>query len=65
LTFEIKRRKKYNDMESGLEEAFAQIKNEQYEEDILNDGCLSVKSYAICFCKKSCIVGTMNKTHST
>ena len=52
-------------MESGLEEAFAQIKNEQYEEDILNDGCLSVKSYAICFCKKSCIVGAMNKTHST
>lgn len=65
IIFAIKRRKKYKDMESGLEEAFAQIKNEQYEEDILNDGCLSVKSYAICFCKKSCIVGAMNKTHST
>ena len=57
LVFEIKVRKKYNEMEDGLQEAYDQIKTKKYEEGILDDGYLSVKSYGVCFCKKECIVG--------
>ncbi len=58
IIFEIKTRKKYNEMEAGLKEAYAQIKDKEYEEGVLEDGYMGVKSYGICFCKKSCIVGS-------
>ena len=46
-------------MEAGLKEAFDQIRDRKYEEGILDDGYMGVKSYGICFCKKSCIVGVL------
>ncbi len=55
--FECKVRKKFNEMQGGLEEAFAQIRTKRYEEGILEDGYAGVVSYGVCFCKKSCIVG--------
>ena len=55
--FEIKVRKKFNEMDEGLEEAFTQIRDQKYEEGILNDGYAGVVSFGICFCKKSCVVG--------
>ena len=61
IIFEIKTRKKFNEMESGLKEAFDQIKDKKYEEGVLEDGYMGVKSYGICFCKKSCIVGTYDR----
>ena len=57
IIFEIKVRKKFSEMEDGLQEAYAQIRDKKYEEGVLDDGYLGVKSYGICFCKKSCIVG--------
>ena len=57
IIFEIKIRKKFNEMEDGLREAYDQIRDKKYEEGVLDDGYLGVKSYGICFCKKSCIVG--------
>ena len=57
IIFEIKVRKKYNEMEDGLSEACDQIRTKKYEEGVLEDGYMGVKSYGICFCKKSCIVG--------
>ena len=57
IIFEIKVRKKFSEMEDGLKEAYDQITDRKYEEGILEDGYLGVKSYGICFCKKSCIVG--------
>ena len=57
IIFEIKTRKKYNEMEAGLLEAYDQIRDKKYEEGVLEDGYMGVKSYGICFCKKSCIVG--------
>ena len=57
IIFEIKTRKKYNEMEAGLKKAFDQIRDKKYEEGVLEDGYMGVKSYGICFCKKSCIVG--------
>ena len=46
-------------MEAGLKEAYDQIRDKKYEEGVLEDGYMGVKSYGICFCKKSCIVGRM------
>lgn len=55
--FEIKTRRKYNEMDDGIQEAFGQIREKKYEEGILDDGYAGVISYGVCFCKKSCAVG--------
>ena len=55
--FECKVRKKFNQMQDGLAEAFEQIKTRRYEEGILDEGYAGTVSFGICFCKKSCIVG--------
>ena len=57
IIFEIKIRRKFNEMQDGLKEAYDQIRDKKYEEGILDDGYAGVVSYGICFCKKSCIVG--------
>ncbi|SFQ51981.1 PD-(D/E)XK nuclease superfamily protein, partial [Lachnospiraceae bacterium XBB1006] len=57
IIFEIKTRKKFNEMEAGLCEAYDQIRDKKYEEGVLEEGYMGVKSYGMCFCKKSCIVG--------
>ena len=57
IIFEIKIRRKFNEMQDGLKEAYDQIRDRKYEEGILEDGYAGVVSYGICFCKKSCIVG--------
>ena len=57
IIFEIKIRRKFNEMQDGIREAFDQIRDKKYEEGILEDGYAGVISYGICFCKKSCIVG--------
>ena len=54
--FELKVRKKFNEMEDGIREAFAQIDEKKYEEGILDDGYAGVISFGVCFCKKSAIV---------
>lgn len=59
ILFEVKVRKKYNEMQNGLEEAYAQIRDKKYEEGILDDGYIGSVAYGICFCKKSCIVGRL------
>ncbi|MBQ9157284.1 MAG: AAA family ATPase [Eubacterium sp.] len=59
ILFEVKVRKRFNQMQDGLEEAFAQIRDKRYEEGILDDGYIGSVSYGICFCKKSCIIGRL------
>lgn len=59
IIFEVKVRKKFNEMEDGLEEAYQQIRDQKYEEGILDDGYIGSISYGICFCKKACIVGRL------
>ena len=60
IIFEIKTRKKFNEMQAGLQEAYDQIIDKKYEEGVLEDGYMGAKSYGICFCKKSCIVGALD-----
>ena len=55
--FEIKVRKKFNEMEGGLRDAYTQIMERGYEEGILDEGYAGVVSYGVCFCKKNCILG--------
>ena len=59
IIFEVKVRKKFNEMEDGLEEAYRQIRDKRYEEGVLDDGYIGSVSYGICFCKKTCIVGRL------
>ncbi len=59
--FELKIRKKFSEMEDGLEEALNQIVEKKYVEGILDDGYIGAVSYGICFCKKSCLVGILDK----
>ncbi len=59
--FELKIRKKFNEMEEGMQEAFEQIEEKKYEEGILDDGYAGVVSFGVCFCKKSCIVELYRK----
>ena len=54
--FELKARKKFNEMDAGLDEALSQIREKNYEQGILDDGYFGSVSYGICFCKKSCII---------
>ena len=54
--FEIKIRKKFSEMQDGIEEDFRQIKDKQYQEGILDEGYAGVVSYGVCFCKKACVV---------
>ena len=61
IIFEIKTRKNFKEMEAGLSEAYDQIRDKKYEEGVLEDGYMGVKSYGICFCKKSCIVGAYER----
>ena len=59
IIFEVKVRKKFNEMQDGLEEAYRQIRDKKYEEGITDDGYIGSVSYGICFCKKACIVGRL------
>ena len=59
IIFEVKVRKKFNEMEDGLLEAYRQIRDQKYEEGVLDDGYIGSVSYGICFCKKACIVGRL------
>ena len=59
IIFEVKVRKKFNEMQDGLEEAYRQIRDKKYEEGIIDDGYIGSVSYGICFCKKACIVGRL------
>ena len=56
ILFEVKIRKKFNEMQDGIEEAFRQIRDQKYAEGILEDGYIGSIAYGICFCKKSCII---------
>ena len=63
--FEVKTRKKFSEMQAGLEEAFTRIRTKRYEDGILDEGYAGAVSYGICFCKKSCIVGLYHEYPGT
>ena len=62
IIFELKIRKKFNEMQDGIEEAFNQIKVMKYEEGIRSDGYIGSISFGVCFCKKTCIIQRYEKS---
>lgn len=56
ILFELKVRKKFNEVQDGIEEAFRQIRDQKYAEGILDDGYIGSVAYGVCFCKKTCII---------
>ena len=56
IIFELKNRKKFIEMQDGIDEAFRQLREKRYEEGILDDGYIGSVSYGVCFCKKTCII---------
>ena len=56
IIFELKVRKKFNEVQDGIEEAFRQIRDQKYGEGILDDGYIGSIAYGVCFCKKTCII---------
>lgn len=56
IIFELKVRKKFNEVQDGIEEAFRQIRDQKYGEGILDDGYIGSVAYGVCFCKKTCII---------
>ena len=54
--FELKVRKKFSEMDDGLDEAITQIIDKRYEQGLIDDGYVGTVSYGICFCKKTCKV---------
>ena len=55
IIFELKIRRKYNEMDGGLDEAIKQIITQKYEDGILEEGYVAVVSFGVCFCRKSCV----------
>ena len=61
IIFELKNRKKFNEMQDGIEEAFRQIRDKRYDDGIFEDGYIGSVSYGVCFCKKTCIIQNYEK----
>ena len=53
---ELKRAKKFTEMESLCQEALQQIEERHYDREIEEEGYPLILKYGICFCKKSCMV---------
>ncbi len=57
ILFELKIRKKFNEMQAGLDAAYSQIRERRYADGILEEGYAGVVAFGVCFCKKTCILG--------
>ena len=56
VILELKRVKKYTEMEGMCREALRQIEERRYDEVLVEEGYPFILRYGVCFCKKSCMV---------
>lgn len=56
VILELKRAKKYTEMENLCKEGLKQITELHYDDEIVEEGFSLIMKYGICFCKKSCMV---------
>ncbi len=56
MIIEIKRARKFSEMEGMCDEALAQIERQDYAAELLDEGYQKIYQYGFCFCKKSCMV---------
>ncbi len=58
---ELKRAKKFTEMENLCQEALKQIDEKNYTDALIEEGYPHILKYGICFCKKSCMVKLSEK----
>lgn len=56
VILELKRAKKFTEMESLCKDGLKQITELHYDDEIVEEGYPRILKYVICFCKKSCMV---------
>lgn len=56
IIIEIKCVKKFGQMEGACDQALAQIDEQNYAAELLDEGYQRIYKYGFCFCKKSCMV---------
>lgn len=56
IILELKRASRYTQMDRLCEAALTQITEKNYQTELLDEGYTKIRSYGICFCKKSCMV---------
>ena len=56
VILELKRAKKFTEMEKLCHEALRQIDGRHYDSGFIEEGYPNILKYGICFCKKSCMV---------
>ena len=56
VILELKRVKKYTEMEKMCQEALRQVEERHYDEVLVEEGYPLILKYGICFCQKSCMV---------
>ena len=56
VILELKRVKKFTEMEGMCREALQQIEERHYDRELVEEGYPLILKYGICFCKKSCMV---------
>ena len=61
VILELKRAKKFTEMENLCQEALKQIDEKNYTDALIEEGYPHILKYGICFCKKSCMVKLSEK----
>lgn len=56
IILELKRARKFTEMESLCRKALQQIRDRHYDQELIDEGYSIILQYGICFCKKSCKV---------
>ena len=64
VILELKRAKKYTEMEKLCKGALQQIEEKHYDNVLIEEGYPIILKYGICFCKKSCMVKISENTGS-
>lgn len=56
MIIEIKRARKFSEMDALCDEALRQIEEQNYAAELLDEGYQKIYKYGFCFCKKVCMV---------
>ncbi|RKI36630.1 hypothetical protein D7V86_20830 [bacterium D16-51] len=64
VILELKRAKKFTEMEKLCQEALQQIDEKNYADVLIDEGYPYILKYGICFCKKNCMVKLSGKLNT-
>ena len=61
VVVEVKRVRKFSQMEAACDRALRQIREMNYASGLLDEGCREVLEYGFCFCRKNCMVKVVQR----